>query len=256
MPATGESPEFVSHILESLRSKESTYQGGAHVYDSLGSTSLTIIAGPTGAGKSTTSDEVIRISNEEDLDISLVQSTITRPRRGGDPIDFRTASDGVTYAELNDAVINDNLVNYNVIGDNIYATYRSGFPGRYNIGPILTKSVHQLLNAGFRNTNVAYMVTDGDTYEQRLRQERLHFPDITPRIIEGHESLDFAEMNITADWLYMVESLPVPDGLTKAARKVISIARHQTGEIMTPDRGLQYIDEMRQALKRVARDVH
>lgn len=256
MPATGESPEFVTNILESLRAKEGTYQGGDHVYDALGATSLTIIAGPTGAGKSTLSDEVIRISAAEDLDISLVHSTITRGRRADDPEGFRTANDGVTYAELNDAVINNNLVNYNVVGENVYATYRSGFPGRYNIGPILTSSVYQLLNAGFYDCNVAYVVTDGETYEQRLRSERAHFPDFVPRIIEGHESLNFAEMNIKADWLHVVENLPADNGLHKAARKVINIARHQTGEIMTQDRGLQYIDEMRQALKRVAPDVH
>jgi len=256
MPATGESPEYVQNILESLRKKEGTYEGGDDIKDALSSKNLTIVAGPIGLEKVAISNEAARISLAEDLEVVRILSSVTRARRADDPIDARTANDGVTFHEINDAVINDNLVNFHIVGQDIEATYRSGFPGTYNVGPAPTKSILQLLNAGFRDYNVAFMVTDGETHERRLRTDYAHRPDFIPQLIIGHETLDFAEMNIEASWLYAVESHPEDDGLAKAARKVINIARHQTSEILTNDRALRYIDEMRQALQRVARDVH
>ena len=256
MPATGESPDYVQNILESLRSKKRTYLSGEHVTDSLGATSLTILAGPIGVQKNETRREVIRISDEEDYTIAEVNPTYTRARHLDDPIGARTANDGVTFEELNDAVINGSLVNFDVIGDDIEATYRSGFPGRYNIGTAPTDSILHMMNAGFYDCNVAFMVTDGETHERQLRTERATYPDFIPRVIDGLELLEFARMNIQSNWLHAVEIPSGLDGPTKAARKVINIVRHQTSEIISDDQALHYIGEMWDALQRVVHDVH
>jgi ribose 1,5-bisphosphokinase PhnN len=248
MSKMDESPEFIRNIVDSLREKERDYKGGDHIYDSLANKSLVAILGPTGSGKSTTSDEVVRRDNE----IALIDTTTTRSRRAEDPAGFKT---DVSYAEFNDAVSNANLVNYNVIGQHIYGTFQSGFTRELNIGPVMSRSVDALMEAGFRRFDIAYMVTDGQTYEQRLRQERQHFSDFRARIIEGHRSLNFAEDNIDNSWMHAVESSPLPGGLQKAASKIIAIARAHSGEFMLDSRALHYIDDMRMALKRVAADL-
>ena len=249
MAPSGESPDFVQNILESLREKEPRYRGGKDVYDALGNRTMIAIAGATGAGKTTVTEEVIRL----DSDFKEVLTTTTRPHREGDPIGFHT---GVPYSEFNDAVINANLVNFNVIGDNVYGTYQSGFPGQYNIGPIMTRSVYQLLEAGFKEANVVYMLVEEKEYEERLRRERMDFKDFAPRVVEGIESLEFAEANRHERWLHFVESTSEVDGATKAARKVIEIVNHNTGSFMTEQHALEMIDGMQHALHRVARDVH
>ena len=249
MSTTAESPEFINNILDSLRVKERTYQGGDHIYTALGDRTMTAIAGFTGAGKTTTTTEIIRL----DPDFKEVNTSTTRPHRPGDPEGFRT---GVSYTEFNDAVINENLVNFNVIGDNVYGTYQSGFPGRHNVGPIMSRSIPQMLNSGFRDVNVVYMLVEEQEYERRLRQERMHFTDFTPRIIEAGDSREFAELNAKANWLYFVESTAEPDGATKAARKVIDIVRHNSGEFIRTDHALRMLEGMYKALHRVARDVH
>ena len=258
MSQTGESDEFIDNIVQSLREKKPLYFAGAHVYDALGSRSLTAIIGPTASGKSTVSEAVIAL----DPEFSLVNTTTTRKRRyegdpaGSDPIGFRTADEGVTYAELNDAVTNANLVNYDIFGKNIYATYQSGFPSDYNIGPITSGSVPQLYESGFKRFTAAFMVTDGETYEKRLREERVHFPDFRDRVIEGLTSIDFAQLNLDTNWLQFVETLPEPDGVTKAARRVIRMTRGDSVEMLITSRAQRYLDEMAEALRHVARDVH
>jgi len=256
MPATGESPEYVQNILESLRAKKRTYSSGEDVIDSLGSTSLAIPIGPFGALKNKTIQEVIRISDEEDLDIHTITPSYTRARTPDDHPQSRTAEDGVTFAELNDAEINGNLVSFDVIGDDIEATYRSSFYGRYNIGSTSTHSTLQLMGAGFYDCDVMLMVTSGEALEHRLRALRSTRPDFIPKAIDGLELLDFAKQNVQYQWFNAVEILPTLDGPTKAARKVINIILHKTNEILTEERTLQYIDDMDAALKRVLRDVH
>ena len=249
MSTTPESPEFINNIVDSLRAKERVYQAGEHVYSSLGDRTMTAIAGFTGAGKTTTTSEVIRL----DSDFKEVLTTTTRGPKDNDPEGFRT---NVPYTEFNDAVINGNLVNFNVIGQNVYGTYQSGFPGRHNVGPIMSRSIPQMLNSGFRDVNVVYMLVEEEEYERRLREERIDYPDFIPRMIEADESREFAKLNTNANWLHFVESTSEPDGATKAARKVIDIVRHNTGEFMTIDHALKMLDGMHNALHRVARDVH
>ena len=247
-----ESPEFINRVLQSLREKEDIYLPGDHVYDALGARSFTAIVGPIDVGKATISNEVIQL----DPEIKLVNSTMTRERREGDPSGFRTATEGVTYGEFNNAVANANLVNFNVIGQHIYGTYHSGFPGQYNIGPIMSESIPQLDHSGFKRFNVAYMVVDGETYEQRLLNERTTFPDIPARFAEGQRSIDFARRNLTEGWLRFVENLPEPNGVTKAARKIIAMTRGNSSEILLDSKAEQYLDEMSEALHQAARNVH
>ena len=120
----------------------------------------------------------------------------------------------------------------------------------------MARSIPQMLEAGFDDVNVVYMLVEEHEYEQRLRAERIGFTDFTPRVIEGVESFDFATRNIGAGWLHFVESSSAEGGKTKAARKVIDIVRHSSGEFMTDTRAVQLITGMQNALHRVARDVH
>jgi len=249
MAETGESPEFIQKTINALRSKEKDYQANARVYASLGNRSMIAIAGPTGSGKTTVTSEVIRL----DSDFREVETTTTRPHRDGDPAGFQT---GVSYADFYEGVNAGEFVNYTVIGQNAYGTYESGFPGTHNIGPIMSKSVIQMLESGFKNIDVVYMLVEEAEYERRLRQERMHFSDFKPRLDEAEESRNFVYAHKNERWLHFVESSASDERATKAASKIINIVNHNSGEFMTVDHALKLLDGMQNALHRVADDLH
>jgi guanylate kinase len=246
---SGESPEYINTIVDLLRQKEKHYSGGKDVYSSLVGKTMTALAGPMGVGKTTTTTEIINL----DDDFAEVNTSTTRARKANDPIGFRTC---VSYSEFNDAVAKANLVNFNVIGQNVYGTYQSGFPGKHNVGPIMARSVPQMMGAGFDEVNVVFLLVEEHEYERRLREERIDYSDFTPRVIEGDDSFSFAHLNIDEQWLNFVESSPEEDGAKKAARKVIDIVRHNSSAFLTQPRVLELLDGMHTALHRVARDVH
>lgn len=240
-----ESQQYINNILDALKQKETSYHPGFHVYDALSSKNLTALVGPTGAGKSTVADEVVRLDSE----IALVRSAVTRPLKSSDPEGFRQ----ISYSQFNDDVINENFVNYSVVGRNAYGSYEDSFPSTYNVGPILPGSVEALQTAGFRRFTVAYFVTRGDIYEHRLRQERAQLPDFKARVYEGIESLEFAQNNKAMNWISFVETSDQPNSATKAARKVIDMARGHTSEIMMTTHADELLEGMVSALHRVVR---
>jgi energy-coupling factor transporter ATP-binding protein EcfA2 len=247
MRISPESPESIQESLAYLRAHEDDYESNKDVRLSISEKSLTAIIGPTGAGKSTLTEKV----KELNPDIFEVGSTVTRKLRDTDPKGFVS----VTYAEFRAMAERGDFVNYNVVDQRVYGTQVSGLPGDLNIGPILTKSVDTLMNAGLRRFNVGYIVLDGDTYEQQLEESRLTFDDFKPRAKEGHESIQFARDNVSSEWLHFVENSHDEAGFNKAARKIIAITRGiydtDTGGIMTRERALAYLDEMDEALYRV-----
>jgi guanylate kinase len=252
MSASRETPESINTSLEFLRELEDTYQSNSSVPLEIRDQSLTAIAGPTGAGKSTLTRKI----KELDPEIHEVGSTITRSLRKEDPDGYVS----VTYAEFKSMADNGEFLNFNVVGDNAYGTRPSGLSSKYNIGPILTKSVEALMNSGLRRFNVAYVVVNGQTYEKQLLDSRADFTDFAPRAAEGHKSIEFARDNISADWLHFVENSQNPEKLTKAAQKIISLTRGNspdtlTSEFMTTDQTLRHLDEMQAALDRVSRRV-
>lgn len=248
MSGSGELFENDSYFINALKEKEPLYDGNEAVHRAIGGKTLTTVAGPMGAGKTTVSDEVLRISP----DIQPVGTWTTRAGREGDPANFVTDA---SYADYYEAVMNGELVNFNMLGNNAYGTRPDGLIARHNIGPIMTKSIPQILVSGFDEVNVISMLAEESEYERRLRAERIDFKDFKVRVAEGDTSLDFTEANLQAEWLHPIESSAEPDGATKAARKIIDIINHNSGEFMTYPHAQKMIDGMRSALHRVARDV-
>lgn len=249
MSQSGESPDFAQRIVDILRKNERPYLASDAVYNALGRKSFAAIAGPMNSGKTTASNEAICT----DQDLYLVNSTLTRRRRASDPLEYRTADEGVTYAEFETAVTQRSLVNVNVIGDQLVGTYPTGFPGEYNIGPIVMRSVDAFIQSGFKRFDIGYMIVNSDTYEERLRQEPTDAPNYTTRLLESQESLKFAKRNLGADWITCIESSSEPDSAAKAARKIIHLVRGHSTEMMSHDTADQYIDGMLDTLQKVAR---
>ena len=252
MALSGESPEYIDNILASLREKERDFKVGDNIYSSLGNRSLIAIEGPTGSGKTTVTTEVVRL----DPDFYEIETETTRQHRDGDPIVFHT---GVSFTDFINDIVNEEFVNFNVIGRNAYGTKESGFKGPFAIGPMMSRSITQMLDGGldeaFKDLVVIRMLVEEMEYERRLRAERMHFSDFRPRIIQAGESKEFAEAHIGTRWLHFVESTSAPDGATKAARKIINIANRNSGEFITDSHARKMLEGMDRAMRRVAADI-
>ena len=249
MAASGESPEFIQSTLASLRSIEGTYRPNASVTTAIGKCSMTTIAGAIGAGTSTVTAEITRL----DTDFKEVITTTTRPPKSDDPEGLRA---GTSYADFHESALAGEFVNFGMIGDHAYGTHKTGLLGSYNIGPIMSQSILQLLESPWRDINVVSLLVEEQEYERRLRLKLAKGVALESNIREASELRSFLESHINEHWLHFVESPAEQDGATKVARKIIQIANRNTGEFMTNDRALTLLQGMDNALHRVARDVH
>ena len=251
MAPSGESPDFVQNILESLREKQHHYRGGEHVYDSLGSKRTATLIGSLGLYVTEVVDTVMCISEEEDREIEQFNTSTTRLRQPYDSPKSLTAENGITYAEINDAAINDNLVAFDVEGSDINAYYRTGFPGRLNVGRVRTTSAMQLMNdAGFYTASTILLVSDTPNFEQKIRQDRDAAPEkFADEAYETLEALECAERNIQDRSMNFVEVVSGPEGIEKAARKVIDIVWGNTGSFMSIPEAQHYINTIRTTLE-------
>ena len=242
MSTTGELSPSDRNIVDSLRSKESVYQSGAHVYDSLGNRTMTVITGPKWSGKAPVTNEIVRL----DSDFETINTTSTHP----------DSANHLDYKEFSDAEINGNLVDFNVTGDHVTGTFQSGFPGRHNVGPILARSILRIVDSGFQEVNVILLLVEEQEYERRIRSLDMSPTDFMPQMLEVGEARDIVEKHSNERWLNFIETTAALDSTTKAARKVIDIVRHNSGEFMTTPHALKMLEGMHNALQRVARDVH
>lgn len=258
MSQSAESPQVVQEIITSLRKKQPLYryeplENGLKLnYSDLNDKTLIAVIGPTGVGKSTLTDEVLRL----DSDIRPIGTTTTRERRPSDPIEFKTANEGVTHMSMNQAIIEGVMVNYSVNDTgHVYGTMPEDFHGEHNIGPILSDSIDNLMTAGFKEFSPIFVAARGLVYQQRLEKERLDFPDISKRLVEAMGSITFARMNADASWLSFIDTGNSPESLHSAASDVVRIAHQNTHPVMLLNHRLMLLDEMETAVHAVARQV-
>ncbi|MDB5179982.1 MAG: hypothetical protein JWN12_614 [Candidatus Saccharibacteria bacterium] len=252
MTNPGELSPLDREIAVSLRAKQPNYRFEPFDnYSELGGKTFVATIGPTGSGKSTLTDAVIRLAPE----FTPNGTRTTRARKPTDPENFKTANDGVTHQSMNEDIINRKLVNYSVFDTgHIYGTAPEDI-GEYAIGPILSDSIENLSTAGFKGFYPVFTVARGALYQQRLEKERLPFPDIAKRLVEAMTSLAFARMNVEESWLNFVDTGESPEELNVAAWDVIKTSQQGTHPIMTTERKLQLLTEMENAVQNVGRQL-
>jgi len=252
MTNPGELSPLDREIAVSLRAKQPNYRfEPLDNYSELSEKTFVATIGPTGSGKSTLMDAVIRLAPE----FTPNGTRTTRARRPSDPDNFKTANEGITHQSMNQDVINRKLVNYSVFDTgHVYGTAPEDI-GKYAIGPILSDSIDNLLSAGFRDFIPVFTVARGALYQSRLENERLQFPDIESRLIEAMGSLTFARLNVEAPWLSFVDTGNSDEELDAAANDVIRTVYQRTHPIMTTAHKLQLLDEMQKAVQNVGRQL-
>jgi energy-coupling factor transporter ATP-binding protein EcfA2 len=252
MTNPGELSPLDREIAVALRAKQPDYHfEPLDNYSELSDKTFVATIGPTGSGKSTLTDEVIRLAPE----FKPNGTRTTRARRPADPDNFKTANEGITHRSMNEDIINQKLVNYSVFDTgHVYGTAPEDI-AKYAIGPILSDSIDNLMNAGFRDFYPVFTVARGALYQRRLEQERLQFPDIRQRLVEAMGSLTFARLNVDAPWLSFIDTGSTPEELETAAKDVIRTVYQRTHPIMTIGHKLQLLDEMQNAVQNVARQL-
>lgn len=250
--ALEQEPQFLKdEILEALAKFQPHYSAGIDAQNAVRNKSFTGVVGPFGIGKTSITNEVSVLEPR----IVPINTKTTRGRKYGkdaDPEGFVTADEGVTFTSFKDDVDQGNLINYSVIpGVHAYGTDPKGFPGEYNIGPLLPSSVDQIINAGFRDFNFVYIVAPGEMWRNYVNKSRRTLPEAVfkKRALESLDSIEFARDN--PQLFQFVESLDVPDGIKMAAQKVINITMHQSYPILLPSQAEEYLAEM----QRVAEDL-
>lgn len=243
--ALDQEPDFLKkEILKGLAAFQPHYSAGIDAQNAVRNKVFTGIVGPFGIGKTSITNEVTVLEPR----IVPINTKTTRGRKFGedaDPAGFVTANEGVTFTSFKDDVDQGNLINYSVIPDvHAYGTEPEGFPGEFNIGPLLPSSVDQILNAGFRESNFVYIVAPGEMWRSYVNKSRRTLPSqvFEQRVIESLESIEFARQN--PNLFHFVESLNVPGGIQKAAQKVVDITMHQTHPILLPQQAEEYLAAM------------
>lgn len=242
MSRSPESFVIEEEIRSELIDKYDTYAVNESVRAMLSEKSFTGIAGPFGIGKSTVTEEVLRV----EPGIQPILTTTTRHRKPEDPAGFKTADEGVTFATFRDAVRSGELVNFSVIpGADIYGTYPEDFPAKHTIGPFLPTSIEHITKAGFEHHNFVYLVTAGELWLDYVTRTRQGLPKdrFNARVNESLSSIDFALSN--ADSLLFVDNRDGAVGVNQAARQIAAIALNQSNESLNKAVAVQYLQQMR-----------
>lgn len=236
-------------MLQYLIEREDTYYPDyARTSTSLGRTSMICVVGPSGDGKST----LVHETTASDPEIREYISSTTREPAPRDRGEYRYVTIEDFYKGVREGVIVNYFVHPN---GNVYGTFLDGFHRPYTIGAIAAANVEQLQNAGFRDTQVIFPVMTGETYATRIGLDRIHQPDILPRLKEGIPSLEFGRLNAGEPWLTFLELDNIPGSLQTAADKVSQIARHHSVPSVETGLAIKYIGEMeaviREAIRRI-----
>lgn len=179
------------------------------------------LMGPTGIGKNTIARVVVGLKPDEFYEVATVTD---RPRKQNDPAQYVTSDEGVTSQMLYEEAKAGTLVNFALNTNGfIYATRPESFKGRFNLFPLLPKSLPQIERGGFIRTPSIYFHTAPDSWLENLTHSgRLSYDDIRPRGREALESIEWAIEN--QDKLIFVENARGEHGKSMAAEKVIAIA--------------------------------
>ncbi|MFZ1250614.1 MAG: hypothetical protein WAR37_04180 [Candidatus Microsaccharimonas sp.] len=232
----------MSETLEEIRKLKKAYSPSEETKARNHGKHVIMMVGPSGTGKSVLTDEVMRLHP----DFQPIATRTTRPRRPGDPKTFTTANEGFTHEASLDLIQKRMLINFSIFGTNIYGTTPEDFP-LYSIGPITADSVPALLDGGFSNAVAAFPIVSSETFKNVLEAERMSFGDISARLEEGIESVDFALTSVGEPWFLPVNNSHELGGLEQAAHKVIAFSEGH-GEQMATPLAKQALNSMREVL--------
>lgn len=244
-----ETPEFKAAVRKDLRERQHRYKAGKSVRNQVSDKVFVGLAGPFGVGKSTITEEVLRIKPE----IEPILTTTTRGRKGEDPSGFKTADEGVTFESMQQAVHDRELINYSVIkGADIYGTYPEDFPAQHTIGPFLPTSIEHIRKAGFERTHFVYVVSAGELWRGFVEKTRRGLPAdrFQSRTNEAISSLSFALNHMGQ--LSFVENTEGKKGAHSAAKKIAKLTLTGHANMLPPDVAEIYLHEMLEEAKKLA----
>lgn len=234
--------------LQALNSQKASYRGDPEkVGDRLKGKTLVMVGGPTKVGKTT----LIQRATEILPGAVAVPSIVDRERKLGDPVDYLTASEGVTQRGLIKAIHERRLVNYDVHpAGNIYATDTDGYSGTFNFLPTMMheEGLAQLRNAGFDSTITAYVLMPGGDYKKNVGKDDFRGKRAA-RMQEAISSLSYAAEHI--DEIEFIENRMGNGGLEMAASSLATIANGVTSPV-PKDRALDLIEQMTEQARKLA----
>jgi hypothetical protein len=227
------------------------YEANQSVTDALYASGkhLVPIVGPVGVGKTVYTEWVTRL----DKAILPVNTTTNRHRKPSDPVGFKTADEGVTTEGLIEDIQNNEVVNYTVIPDTgaIYATFLDDFPGKYNVGPIVSDSVPMLRRARFEHLAPVYVVSPVEIWKGFIKKSLGDRADtISARAPEAIESLTYAQQHI--EQLHFIENVGDTDSLVFGTESIIALARGDEAPTLPPEIAEQRLEEMIAYAKQLA----
>lgn len=239
----------LSPELQLLHENEATYAADPkQVGLYLANKTLVMTAGPTKIGKTSAQARVHELLPYS----AAVPSETDRPRKDGDPVDYRTASDGVTTHGLIEAIAQRTLVNYAVHPAGfIYSTRRDDYSSVYNYLPTMATEVgiEQLRRAGFGRTAVAYILTSGNEYRDIVDDDDF-FGKRTVRIGEAVSSLTYAKDH--ADEIDFIYNRFQPGGIETTASELARVGLGYKTSLDT-HQAIDMIDELIAAAKDLAK---
>jgi energy-coupling factor transporter ATP-binding protein EcfA2 len=207
--------------IQEMRDIEPTYGANDDVRQENSTKTSINLMGPTGIGKNTIARVVVGMKPDEFYEVATITD---RARKDNDPEQYLTREDGITSQMLYEEAKAGTLVNFALNTNGyIYATRASSFKGRFNLFPLLPKSLPQIERGGFVRTPSIYFHTSPEGYLENLTQSgRLSYDDIRPRGKEALVSIEWALEH--HDSLIFVANERGEHGKLIAAEKVIAIA--------------------------------
>jgi hypothetical protein len=209
--------------LEQFKDLEKLEKTYVYTGDELADLSVTLVPAPSKTGKSTIIGRAVELGLARGHSIAEVNSIMTRPRRPGiDPVDYRTADEGITHQWMYDQIVAGNLPNWSLFpnGD-IYGTDVQSYPAEINILPMQVGAIERFKQIKLRNLNIMSIVTDADEWQSRFDNPITSKGDLG-RLIEAKESLDYGMT--THDGICRIVDYPGEKGLAQAAEALLTFA--------------------------------
>ncbi len=212
----------LSEILLSLHKAEPRYKGDPIlVGEKIKDLELHGVIGVTKSGKTTTLDLIEGVLPNS----NAVPSRVDRPWKPGDPARYETASDeGISTASIINDIARKAVVNYAVFKTgNIYTTYPHHYTAQHNFLPVMSSSIEQLRNAGFKKFDLSYIFMRSNDWKEIVVRDQASFGGKTRERME--EVVDSSTYGIEhADELEFIFNELGPEGMERAVLNLADIA--------------------------------